>query len=167
MFWLEPLVEVETPGGPVVIADIHQMTARFGLKKLNRNTLINLDGTKELAAYVEERHDESAELRMIVDEHRGDRPMIVCGDFNVPSTSSLYQKYWGSLQNAFEVAGFGYGYTSPCKGNRFWPNNLPWARIDHILCTREFAVRQCQIGTSEGSDHRLIAATLVLKTNSR
>ena len=39
------IVEIETPGGPIVLCDIHQMTVRFGLKELNRNTLINGDGT--------------------------------------------------------------------------------------------------------------------------
>ncbi len=157
------VVEIQTPGGPVVFGDVHQMTARFGLKELNRNTLINGDGTKELEDYSGERYLESIELRAIIESVRKDLPFVVCGDFNTPSSSSLFQKHWGDLQSAFDIAGFGYGYTSPCKGNRFWPNNLPWARIDHILCSKEFTVRNCQIGTSEGSDHRLIAATIVLK----
>lgn len=161
------MVEIDTPGGPIVVTDIHQMTARFGLKNLKRSTIVSLDGTKELEAYENERYRESADLRAIVDANRGDHPMIVCGDFNTPVSSHLFQKYWGDLQSSFDLAGFGYGYTSPCKGNRFWPDNWPWARIDHILCTREFSVRHCQIGVSDGSDHRLITATLVLKPSRR
>ena len=157
------IVEIETPGGPVVLSDIHQMTARFGLKELNRYTLVNLDGTKELESFEVERFLESTDIRAMVDKSRGDRPLIVCGDFNTPSSSSLFQKNWGDLQSSFDVAGFGYGYTSPCKGNRVWPDNQPWARIDHILCSNEWTVQNCRIGSTDGSDHRLITATLSLK----
>ena len=89
--------------------------------------------------------------------------MIVCGDFNTPVSSSLFLKNWGDFQSSFDVAGFGFGYTSPCKGGRFWPNNFPWARIDHILCSEEWAIHQCEVGKSDGSDHRLITATVQLK----
>jgi endonuclease/exonuclease/phosphatase family metal-dependent hydrolase len=157
------LVQIELPSGPIVLGDIHQMTARFGLKELNRNTLINGDGTQELENFEGERYLESIDIRAKVETARADRPLIVCGDFNTPSSSSLFQKHWGDLQSSFDIAGIGYGYTSPCKGNRFWPDNLPWARIDHILCSSEWVVRDCQIGTSDGSDHRLIAATIVLR----
>ncbi len=157
------LVQIETPAGPIMLGNIHQMTARFGLKELNRNTLISGDGTKELENYEGERYLESIAIRTTVDSTRGSGPLIVCGDFNTPASSSLFQRHWGDLQSCFDVAGFGYGYTSPCKGNRLWPDNLPWARIDHILCSSEWTVRHCQIGQSDGSDHRLIAATIVLK----
>ncbi len=161
------IVEIETPGGPIVLGDIHQMTARFGLKELNRNTLINGDGARELEAYEGERYFESIDLRAAIEAARGDRPLLVCGDFNTPASSSLFQKHWGDLQSSFDVAGFGYGYTSPCKGNRVWPDNYPWARIDHILGSNEWTIRQCQIGTSDGSDHRLISATVVLKPSQK
>ena len=161
------LVEIETPAGPVVLANIHQMTARFGLKELNRKTLINGDGTKELEDFEGERYMESIAIRQIVQEVRGDRPLIVCGDFNTPVSSSLFQKHWGDLQSAFDIAGFGYGYTSPCKGNRFWPDNQPWARIDHILCSNDWTIRRCEIGQSDGSDHRLIVANALLSIKNR
>lgn len=157
------LVELETPNGPILLGDVHQMTARKGLVELNRKTLVNGDGTTELEDFGGERYLESLAIRAQIDSVREDRPMIVCGDFNTPSSSSLFQKHWGDLQSAFDVAGFGYGYTSPCKGNRYWPDNLPWARIDHILCSGEWTVRHSQIGKSDGSDHRLIMAVVALK----
>ena len=160
------IVKVDSPAGPIIIGDVHQMTARWGLKELNRYTVIDGNGTKELEAFVGERYLESIDIRAAIETAREDRPLIVCGDFNVPVTSSLFQKHWGDLQSSFDIAGFGYGYTSPCKGNRLWPNNVPWARIDHILCSNEWTVRHCEIGKSDGSDHRLITSTVVLKPAS-
>ena len=154
------VVEIETPMGPAVLANVHQMTARHGLTELSRQSFVNGDGTRELEAFNGERYLESIELRNAVDAARKDLPMIVVGDFNTPVSSSLFHKHWGDLQSSFDIAGFGFGYTSPCKGNRFWPDNVPWARIDHILCSSEWTVRRCQIGHSNGSDHRLITALL-------
>ena len=103
---------------------------------------------------------ESGEIRAAIDAHVDDRPLIVVGDFNTPTSSNLFQEFWGDLQSAFDVAGTGYGYTSPCKTHRFWLPQTPWARIDHILCSRHWTIRECHIGHSNGSDHRLIAAEL-------
>ena len=160
------IVLIETPAGQFVLADVHQMTARWGLKELSRYTLISGSGIEKLEAYEGERYLESIDIRLAVDAARQDRPLIVCGDFNTPTSSSLFQKHWSDLRSAFDVASFGYGYTSPCKSNRFWPDNFPWARIDHILCSNEWSIRKCQIGTTDGSDHRLIAAKLALKPRS-
>ena len=157
------IVQLETDHGPVVLGNIHQMTARYGLEELDHETVINGKGTKELENYVAERHADSKAIRAAVDLAHHTGPLIVCGDFNTPTSSILFRQHWGDLKSSFDAAGFGYGYTSPCQGNRFWPENIPWARIDHILCSHEWSVRQCQIGKSNGSDHRLIAATLVLK----
>jgi endonuclease/exonuclease/phosphatase family metal-dependent hydrolase len=157
------VVEIDSPMGPVALSDIHQMTARRGLTELSRRSFVDGDGTKELEAFSSERYLEAIELRDAVDAARKDRPVIVVGDFNTPVSSNLFQKHWGDLQSSFDTAGFGFGYTSPCKGNRFWPDNTPWARIDHILCSNEWTVRRCQIGRSNGSDHRLIAALLEMR----
>ena len=86
-------------------------------------------------------------------------PLLVLGDFNMPVTSSLFQQHWKDLGSAFDAAGWGYGYTAPCgtKGN-YWPHNLPWLRIDHILLSRHWDATACWIGSSDASDHRWIAA---------
>lgn len=160
------VVQIEAPFGPVVLGNIHQMTPRFGLEELDRQTLINGKGTKELQDFVRERHDDCKAIRMAINTAHESSPLIVCGDFNTPTCSILYQRYWGDFKNCFDSAGIGFGYTSPCKGNRYWPDNTPWARIDHILCSQDWSVRDCQIGQTDGSDHRLIAATLVLKKPS-
>jgi endonuclease/exonuclease/phosphatase family metal-dependent hydrolase len=157
------VVQIEAPGGAVILGDIHQMTARIGLEELDHESVLSGKGTKGLRDFVEERSLESAAIRTAVDSAHSTGPLIVCGDFNTPTFSMLFQKHWGDLKSSFDAAAFGYGYTSPCTGNRIWPDNTPWARIDHILCSHEWSVRACKVGRSDGSDHRLIAATLVLK----
>ena len=41
--------------------------------------------------------------------------LLVAGDFNTPSSAGQYQSTWGDLTNAFDAAGRGYGFTSPCS----------------------------------------------------
>lgn len=156
------IVEIDTPAGPIVVGDIHQMTSRKGLYELSPRSLLTGDGPEMLERYQVRRDDESIQIRNMVEEARRDRPLIALGDFNTPVSSTFFQRHWGDLQSAFDVTGFGYGYSYPCKQFRYWPKNMPWARIDHVLCSPEWTVRSCQIGHSMGSDHRLIAATLLL-----
>jgi len=156
------IVELDTPSGPVVFADIHPMTVRWGLTELSGGSILSGEGPQALQAYELRRDAERTALRDLVDAARGDHPLLVVGDFNLPSSSPQFQQQWFDMQSAFDVAGVGYGYTYPSKRSRYWPENLPWVRIDHILCSPEWSVATCQIGTSAGSDHRLIAATLRL-----
>uniref|UniRef100_A0A7C4LLZ5 Endonuclease/exonuclease/phosphatase domain-containing protein n=1 Tax=Schlesneria paludicola TaxID=360056 RepID=A0A7C4LLZ5_9PLAN len=154
------VVELQTPVGPVVVANIHQMTARRGLVEINKSTLLRGEAARLADEFRQWREIEAAEIRAVVDAHRGERPLIVAGDFNTPTSSHVFQQVWGDLQSAFDVAGCGYGYTAPCRPIRFWLTNVPWARIDHILCSSEFGIVRCQVGRGNGSDHRVVAAEL-------
>jgi endonuclease/exonuclease/phosphatase (EEP) superfamily protein YafD len=154
------LIEVDTPQGPIAVANIHQMTARRGLGDLSAGSLVTGDAQVGLEEFQLLRMAEASELREQIREHAGDRPLIVAGDFNTPSSSSLFQRTWGDLHSAFDLAGVGYGYTSPVKAQKYWVSYLPWARIDHILCSKDWAIRRCQVGQGRGSDHHLITAEL-------
>jgi len=154
------MVEVDAPGGTVVLANVHQMTARRGLQAIHKGSVLRGEAGEDVDSFRELRAFEATEIRRTIEQHRGDRPLIVAGDFNSPTSSSVFHETWGDLQSAFDIAGWGYGYTSPCKSHRYWPPNLPWARIDHILCSPHWTVASCQVGRGNGSDHRLIAAEL-------
>jgi endonuclease/exonuclease/phosphatase (EEP) superfamily protein YafD len=136
------------------------MTARRGLKDLTGSELLSGAAQSDLDNFQTLRQLESDELRDRIQQHVGERPLIVVGDFNTPASSSLFQGTWGDLQSAFDVAGYGYGYTSPVKPQKYWVSYLPWARIDHILCSADWQVRWCRVGSSRGSDHHCIAAEL-------
>lgn len=154
------VVEIETPQGPIVVANIHQMTARRGLVDITASELASGVAQSSLEDFQTLRRAESEELRAQIQSVTGAAPLIVAGDFNTPSSSSLFQATWGDLTSSFDVAGTGYGYSSPVKPHKFWLSYVPWARIDHILCSPDWQVRDCRIGSGRGSDHHLIYAEL-------
>lgn len=156
-------VEVDAPFGKFVLTDLHLMTARKSLVELRPLELLSGDSQLTLAGATVERSEEARQVRAFVTEHQSDSPLIVVGDFNMPTSSSVYRESFGDLTNAFESAAFGFGFTAPCKRFRHWPSNTPWQRIDHILASDSWEVRECHIGEHDGSDHRLIAATLRLR----
>jgi endonuclease/exonuclease/phosphatase (EEP) superfamily protein YafD len=161
------IVRIDCEGSPVVLANIHQMTVRSQLEELRSDSFFSGKGKKELEQATVERNLESAAIRDSIDRAQKSNSLIVCGDFNTPTSSNLFRRHWGDLKSSFDSAGLGYGYTSPCKGSQYWPDNTPWARIDHILCSPEWSVKACEVGESDGSDHRLIVATLVLKPKAK
>ena len=154
------LCEVDGPDGPFLICDVHLTTARFGLSNLRLHSMATGVGLDELIGRQDLRAMEALETRSFASQDGFKTPLLAMGDFNTPSSSSLFQTHWGDLSSAFDVAGFGYGYTSPCSDHGHWPSNTPWLRIDHILCSRQWTVERCWIGTSDGSDHRLITAKM-------
>jgi endonuclease/exonuclease/phosphatase family metal-dependent hydrolase len=156
------LCEIEGPSGPILICDVHLTTARHGLAQLRPDSVVSGVGVEQLVARQDLRAAESFQTRVFAAQDAFVTPLLALGDFNTPVSSSLFQKYWGDFISAFDVAGLGYGYTAPCSEHRRWPDNTPWVRIDHILCTSHWEVEQCWVGQSDGSDHRLVAARLRL-----
>lgn len=156
-------VEVNAPFGKFVLADVHLMTARKSLVELRPLELLSGDSQLALAGATVERSEEARRTRAFITEHQAGLPTIVVGDFNMPTSSNVYRESFGDLANAFESSAFGFGFTAPCKRFRHWPSNMPWQRIDHILMNDSWEVRECHIGEHDGSDHRLIAATLRLR----
>lgn len=163
--WTTVLVEVDLPGGPILLSDLHLSTPRHGATGLTPFSLLTGDGVDDFVWHQELRRQEATETREFLDRYR-QRPLLVMGDFNTPSTSSLYREFWGDFQNAFEAAGYGYGYTAPCNTDTWWPRNTPWVRIDHILADSAWIVHSCHIGRTDGSDHRLMFAVLSLSPES-
>ena len=157
-------IEVSTPAGPVLLSNVHQMTARHGLSGLRSiETLLNGKGPRGVERMTRLRDEEARKTRAFVMEGLATVPAIILGDFNMPVSSHLFQRHWGDLTNAFEVAGVGFGYTSPCDNHRLWPDHCPWLRIDHILSTGHWDVLECRVGTQDGSDHHMITARLSLR----
>ena len=147
--------EIVGPTQTWLLCDVHLSTARHGLTQLRWHSPLSGAGVDDLRWRQWERRLESEETLKFVSRY-SDRPMIVLGDFNTPTSSSLFGDVWGGWQSAFDVAGYGYGFTSPCNTGRMWPPNTPWLRIDHILCDSGWRVHAAGIGRSAGSDHRLL-----------
>lgn len=74
-------------------------------------------------------------------------PIIIMGDFNDIPQSYVHDKICGELTDCYGATGFGPGYTFSHYAMR--------ARIDNIICTRDFTPYNCKILTNsiETSDH--------------
>lgn len=155
-------VEVQSPEGAFDVVNVHLMTARHGLSELSISSVLAGDGISAFESHTRLRELEAELTRMFILDSCGDRPHLVLGDFNMPDSSGIQRRCFGDYQNAFRVSGQGYGYTAPATRHSFWPDNTPWARIDHILGSAEWVFNSCQTGQYAGSDHRLVVATASL-----
>jgi endonuclease/exonuclease/phosphatase family metal-dependent hydrolase len=83
-------------------------------------------------------------------------PFILTGDFNdVPNSYTYYTIKGDDLQDAFLIAGLGVGRT--------YYNIAPALRIDYILTTKNFDVKQFNRIIKNYSDHYMLVADVVLK----
>lgn len=155
--------ELDLPTTKVSFFNVHQMTPRHGLRELDLSSPLTQRGSTRLTHYLELRAEEAGAIRAFVEDNRGSLPTLLVGDFNMPCESSLYQRHWFGFQNAFNIAGTGYGYSFPCTRQYCWPAGMPWMRLDHILTDDAWTIRSCKVGLSNGSDHRPIAATIEVR----
>lgn len=158
------MLEIDHPQGKFRLVDVHLTSPRYGLLKLRPKSLVTGSGTAEAVEHTRFREEEALAVRSFVEEHRDGLPVILTGDFNMPTDSHLYTACFSDFQNAFESAGSGYGYTAPCATSRYWPANTPWSRIDHVLADSAWNVQLAEIGRSAGSDHRLVWSVLSRRT---
>jgi endonuclease/exonuclease/phosphatase family metal-dependent hydrolase len=80
--------------------------------------------------------------------------MIICGDFNNTAFSYVYKEIKGDLQDAFKVAGNGFGRTYDFK---FFPT-----RIDFILVDNAFQIDSFKTFDIQYSDHFPVMANISL-----
>jgi endonuclease/exonuclease/phosphatase (EEP) superfamily protein YafD len=85
-------------------------------------------------------------------------PTIVAGDFNSVRDAPLHGRMRARLRDAFEVAGWGPGFT-------VWrgPEGLLPFRIDYVYVTEDFAVKSASAPAIDCSDHRPVLAELALR----
>ena len=123
---------IETPAGPLRLYNVHPFSPRHALF-----------ADEETAANIQHREEQIAAA---VTAARTDvPPFILAGDTNLPPMSSIGRRHLDGLKDAFEEAGFGFGYTFTAK--------RPWMRIDRAFGTgvRFLGVRVAEQGIS---DHR-------------
>lgn len=82
------------------------------------------------------------------------RPLLVVGDFNTPPRGQVYRRLKRLLRDTFAEAGWGLGPTFRV-GRPLW-------RIDYLWHSRGFVARRCWVPAGVASDHRPVAAELVL-----
>jgi len=142
--------DLTTPLGPVSLADVHLPTPR-GEGELEEALHGKWRRFAELDTLSERRLKASRDVRQWLS--RFPEPMLVVGDFNLPSDSSIYGNAWSRYHDAFTQAGWGWGYS---KWTRWYG-----IRIDHILFDHGWVATSCRLGKDVGSDHLPLIADLV------
>ena len=135
------MVEITTKAGPLYVLNVHLETVRHGLEALMAH---KLDGVGQMEGNIALRRWESELARAWA--ARAEGPLIIAGDFNIPTESAIYQTSWSGFGNAFDACGYGYGRT---KETRWFG-----VRIDHVLYSGALACDAARLGPASGSDHR-------------
>jgi endonuclease/exonuclease/phosphatase family metal-dependent hydrolase len=146
---------ISLPQRDIAVCSVHLPSPHFGLaESLDRRTLLSDRGSRLLE---EESQDRRRQSEAAVEMARGIHdPLIVAGDFNMPTDSAVYRETWGRFNNAFSRGGFGFGHTER-PGSFGWLFGL---RIDHILSGPNWRPFRCKVGSDVGSDHRPLIADL-------
>jgi endonuclease/exonuclease/phosphatase (EEP) superfamily protein YafD len=157
---------VDLGGRAVTLYDVHFLSPRDGLNAFRTSQ----DGRWHFRAAIQDieesaavRFEEARALRSLVEREAG--PVIIAGDLNSPDPSQVCASLRGAgLQDAFDAAGRGYGYT---YGHYLLQHRLPWfrlswMRIDHIMTGAGVRAWRCWVGTRKASDHRPVIADLFL-----
>lgn len=132
---------LRTPGGRIVVTNIHLETPRKGLERLLDERIAT--ARTAIADNALLREIESRQARAWVDA--AGLPRIVLGDFNLPSDSRIFRRHWGDLTDAWAARGLGFGHTKR--------NGWISVRIDHVLADDRFRIGAVHVGRDYGSDH--------------
>lgn len=90
-------------------------------------------------------------------------PAIVVGDFNSPHVGYVHRILTKELGDSQAESGTGLGLTVPGTTHNPLSGGGPWMRIDYIFHTRHWQAEACVTEDSMASQHRPVAARLVLE----
>jgi endonuclease/exonuclease/phosphatase (EEP) superfamily protein YafD len=145
-------VTVVTPDhGPIEVVNLHLSSAATNLELWKR------EAWKTHRNHRRERETEIAvALRVLEDttDFPGPQPVILGGDFNAPPADASLRPLKADFDDAFAVAGRGWGNT--------YHRRIPLFRIDQIHVSRHFTPVRCRAVTTRRSDHRFVIADLLL-----
>jgi endonuclease/exonuclease/phosphatase (EEP) superfamily protein YafD len=137
--------DLETSTGTIHVFNLHLASPREALQTV-------VDWSSEtptiLQANSDLRRSQSEIIRKWTEEVDG--PILLVGDFNTPSDSTIYRQCWSDFHNGFGEAGFGWGYT--------YFTRRAAVRIDHQLGGPGWQCRKCWVGPNVGSPHRPVIA---------
>jgi endonuclease/exonuclease/phosphatase (EEP) superfamily protein YafD len=150
---------VEKPHCLFTFVNVHLSSPRHGLATvLDRRTVVAPSRSAALVAAIAGRRREAESFAGWVVGSSG--PVILAGDFNMPTDSAIYRDVWGGYDNAFSQTGFGFGYTKWSSIHGL----IYGLRVDHML-SESMSPRRCWVERDVGSDHRPLAAELVGETS--
>ncbi len=130
---------LETPAGPLEVYNVHPFSPREALYDKGAVTQDVSRREAQIAAAVLAARSAGA-------------PFLIAGDTNLPAMSAIARRHLGDLNDAFDEAGVGFGYTFPAK--------RPWMRLDRVLSGRGIRFVDVQVAPLGASDHRRLRVEL-------
>ncbi len=143
---------VHPSGASIEVVNVHLRTAATDLRLWEKEAWV-----KHRDNRVVRQQELATTLRILAQTtpRFPNTPTLFGGDFNAPATDIIHRQLAPDFENAFSIAGKGWGNT--------FHRRFPILRIDHIYATRHFtAVRSCAV-TTRNSDHRMVVADLLLR----
>ena len=138
--------------GPLLVYTVHLETPRKGGEALIKKGIM---GRWAMQGATQNQILESETSAMLIPQAKS---IIVAGDFNLPQNNPIYKTYWSSYNNAFSIAGKGFGWS------RY--TNVHGVRIDHILTDSSWVILEAEVGPDVGGDHRPMFAVIQKQINS-
>ena len=166
---------VDWQGRSVAVYSVHLQTPRDTLKSLARGGflygVLGFPGSpwEEKKRLTQNFWDQQmADVDYLLAQVRLETlPVIVAGDFNAPNVGWIYQRLAGELQDSHAQAGRGFGFTFPGKTRNPLSLGGPWLRIDYVFAGSAWQVTRSTVEADRGSQHRAVAATLLLRSSGR
>lgn len=138
---------VHAPWGDFQLVSLHLTSPHQALDMMKRqgNLAAHL-----LAANSVRRANSSAALATAVRQTPG--PVLLAGDFNTTDDSPIFRTAWSPYNDAFSVAGFGFGTS--------YSRHHTWLRIDHVLYDPGWTCHASYTSQEIGSGHSAVFAEL-------
>ncbi len=155
--WVDILLKNDT----VRVYNLHLQSIRFGKKDYafisnNEITDSKIKGSKNLIKRLQTAYLKRASQADSVAQNMENcpYPKLVMGDFNDVPLSYTYNRISNGLLDAFRECGSGF--------ERTYKGPFPSFRIDYILMSKLFKCTEYHSQSNVPSDHKLIAAKVVL-----
>ncbi len=146
---------LSTPQGEIGFCNLHLDTPRRALSAvLDRETILNLDKTDYADYRLACRKYESADLLHWLSQFPESK--IIGGDFNMAPDSLIYRSDWAGFRDAFQWAGWGFGFTKRTIIRR----QEYGLRIDRVLTDGDWTPTRSWTGPALGPDHLPLFADL-------
>jgi exonuclease III len=139
------LYKIKTADGNFSLANIHLETPRTVIM-----SFIHREWAQKAANKVED--NRQYESLLISTWLQSQDKVVVAGDFNMLEDENIYLQYFSSMNNALGHAAFGLNYTKKTA----WHG----ARIDHLLFSDNFTLKESRVLNLFTGDHQPIISIL-------
>jgi endonuclease/exonuclease/phosphatase (EEP) superfamily protein YafD len=154
---------LETPLGRIALYSVHPLSPREAFYELRgtgsrrefllRGLIRDLFSRGSNAIFEANAGVRALQVRAFADDARKEtEPVLIVGDTNLPGLSFVLHRDLSWLQDGFEKAGWGLGYT--------FPTARPWMRLDRVLASGQLRFVRFKVGNALGSDHLCVVADL-------